>query len=129
MQGKVNDTKIELNIVNTPTSKLVWKFAIYLPKQDDWYSIKSQYNSFTNTLTEKYGEPTDSYTGFASPYYEGDGYEMSAIILDKCNYITIWANGTTIQISKFKQVRITYENADNSVIDDEEKKALNNKIF
>jgi hypothetical protein len=54
---------------------------------------------------------------------------MSAIILDKCNYITIWGNGTTIQISKFKQVRITYENADNSVIDDEEKKALNNKIF
>jgi len=129
MEGKVNDTNIELNIVNSPTTSIVWKFAIYLPKQDSWYSIKSQYNSYLNTLTEKYGEPTNSYNNFINPYYEGDGYEMSAIAIDKCNFISFWNNGTSIKISKFKQVQISYENAINSAIDDEEKKALNNKIF
>ena len=59
-------------------------------------------------------------------YIEKNGQRKTAIKLVSDR---VWNNGTSIKISKFKQVQISYENAINSAIDDEEKKALNNKIF
>jgi hypothetical protein len=38
-------------------------------------------------LRSKYGKG-ESYEDFESPYYEGDGYEMTAVRIGKCNYFT-----------------------------------------
>ena len=115
--------------INTPISKKVWKFAVYLPAQTSWYSIKNQYQAKLSTLKDKYGEPKSSYENFINPYYEGDGYEMSAVTLDKVNYSAFWDNGISIEISKYKQVKICYENAENSALDDTEKTKIESKVF
>lgn len=130
MEGKMGSITIELDIVATPITKTVWKFAVYLPKQTNWYSIKNEFYEYRKTLMSKYGEPTKDYNFFSNPYYEGDGYEMSAISLDKCSYLSFWdEQSVSIYISKFKQVCITYESKTNSALDDEEKEKVKTKSF
>jgi len=126
--GYYSGTLFEVNIVSTPISKKVWKFAVYLPKKYDWYTLKSEYTSYRSSLIEKYGLPRNTYTGFASPYYEGDGYEFSAVRNNKCSYSTVW-DDMSIEISQFSQVRISYENTVNSAIYDSEKNNINQTIF
>ena len=131
MLGTVAGKKIEVNIVASPTSQTVWKFAVYLPAQTSWYSLKGDYNEFLSTLTSKYGQPEKTYEFFSSPYSEGDGYEMTGVFMDKCNYAAFWSDsiGITLEISKWKQVRINYENAKNSELDTQEKEKMKLAAF
>lgn len=130
MEGTYSGTKYEVNIVNSPISKKVWKIAVYLPEQVSWYSLKAEYNRYLEMLTSKYGEPTNSYSFFSSPYYEGDGYELSALRLEKCNYSAYWLDVVvSVEISKYKQIKISYENKVNSAIDDQEREKINKNIF
>jgi hypothetical protein len=127
----VNGTEYELFISFTPKTKQVWKLSVFLPEVTSWSRIKSEYENYLGLLTEKYGSPEKAYTFFSTPYYEGDGYEMSAIKLEKCHYSAFWSDsiGIWIEISKFQQVKIVYENAKNSAINDFEKKQINSQIF
>lgn len=131
MKGKIGNDEVELYIDYTPISKLVWAFRVYLPEQSDWYYLKSDYQKYLSVLTEKYGAPEKTYSFFSSPYKEGDGYEMTGVSVDKCVYASFWKKeqGVRIKISKYKRVQISYENSINSMIDDEETKSLNSKIF
>ena len=131
MKGKIGNDEIELYVFYTPITKVVWSYKVFLPKQTSWYSLKSDYQKYMNVLTEKYGSPEKTYSFFSSPYNEGDGYEMTGVSVDKCNYASFWTieQGVRIKISKYKQVQISYENSKNSKIDDEETKSLNSKVF
>lgn len=131
MKGKIGTDKVELFIIYTPLSKTVWKFGIYLPEESAWTYLKSSYNKYLSLLTEKYGEPEKSYSFFGSPYDEGDGYEMTAVNVDKCMYAAFWKKeiGVRIKISNSKQVSIAYENEINATLDDVEKKSINSKVF
>ena len=126
--GKAGVSNVEVIILSSPISKTVFKIAVYLPKQNDWESIKSEYEDYLETLTAKYGTPTSSYNFFSSPYKEGEGDEMNAITMEKCNYAAFWEN-ISIQISEYKQVRIAYENAKNIVIRDAENAKLKKDAF
>lgn len=128
MLGIYAGTKYEVNIVSTPTSKKVWKISVYLPAETNWYSLKATYEKFLETLTNKYGQPNQSYNFFQSPYYEGDGYEMSAVMLEKCQYSAFWDN-LYIQITQWKQVNISYENQINAELKEKETEKLNSNIF
>jgi hypothetical protein len=128
LTGTYSGKFFEINIVNTPKTKKVWKFAVYLPEKTNWYSLKSDYEDYLATLTKKYGEPNKSYSFFSSPYYEGDGYEMSALKLEKCHYVSFWDN-MSVEISKWSQVKITYQNMVNSQLNDQENEQLNKNIF
>jgi len=128
MKGIINSKEIELFASFTPQSKKCWAFNVYLPEQTSWYDIKKEYNDYLDILIDKYGQPNNKYNFFSSPYYEGDGYEMSALRLEKCTYAAFW-DFVSIQISKFKQVKIHYENATNAALDDEEKKKINLNNF
>lgn len=128
MKGSYGGTNYELVIINTPVTKKVWKLAVYLPEQTSWYSLKSAYEQYLGVLVSKYGDPNKSYNFFKDPYYEGDGYEMSAVALDKCVFSSFWEN-IYIEISKYRQVKISYENATNSALDDEEKEKINKNVF
>jgi hypothetical protein len=114
MKGKINLENVEIFLYETPKTKQLFKLTVYFEEASSWRSIKSQYERLLETLTSKYGEPDNSYANFKSPYYEGDGYEMSAIELDKCDFTAYWLNkdnlSLSIQISKWKQVRLSYEN-------------------
>jgi hypothetical protein len=128
MKGTVNSNTVELYASFTPRSNKCWALTVFLPEKTSWYSLKDQYKDYLNILIEKYGEPNNKYSFFSSPYYEGDGYELQAVRLEKCTYSAFWSN-VSIQISKFKQVKIHYENATNAALDDEEKKKVNLNNF
>ncbi|MFN5421833.1 MAG: hypothetical protein ACK5AO_01080, partial [bacterium] len=64
-------------------------------------------------LTDKYGQPLSSQTIFKSPYIEGDGNEMEAVSNEKVKYESVWLNKSSITITKWKQVKIDYINAEN----------------
>ena len=131
MNGRIGSDVVELFITYSPITKTVWGYRVFLPKQSTWSYIKSDYEKYLGILTEKYGSPEKSYNFFSSPYDEGDGYEMTAVAVDKCTYAAFWTKeqGVRIKISKYKQVQISYENAKNSELDDAETKSINTKVF
>jgi len=133
MNGKIGNTEIELFLLTTPKSKKVYKATVYLPTKDTWYAIKQNYQDYLEVLTTKYGTPHQSYEFFSKPYFEGDGYEMSALGLEKCTFSAYWFKientSIQIQISKYKQVMISYENNENQKIAASERDALNNVNF
>jgi len=115
----------EVLIIHTPKSKKVWKVVVYMQEQIGWSSLKSEYVSLLSKLNNKYGEPSSSYFSFMSPYEEGDGYEMNAVELEKTNIVAWWnlthqdgtESGTiTLELSKWKQNKISWENATNAAL-------------
>ena len=114
LNGKILMNNIQLFIFVTPKTKKVYKVVAYLDEDISWTSLKSTYIRFLGILTDKYGNPDGNYESFTTPYYEGDGYELSAVGLEKVNYSAYWLNKAEmnigVEISTFKQVKITYEN-------------------
>jgi hypothetical protein len=123
----------EILIIHTPKSKKVWKVAVYMQEQIGWSSLKSEYVSLLSKLNNKYGEPSTSYFSFMSPYEEGDGYEMNAVSLEKTNIVACWnltyqdgtESGTIfLELSKWKQNKISWENATNAALQIKEQAEL-----
>jgi hypothetical protein len=112
---------------------LLYDFVKKYPKKDNWDDLKSQFDSYHNLLLEKYGETSDRFQFFSSPYYEGDGFEMQAVEKDKCSYMSFWSNiegaSYSVEITKYKQVKITYENDELFRLKDKETLDIKSKIF
>lgn len=70
-------------------NKTVCKVLITSDDIGGWYSTKSKYNDLKELLGTKY-ELMRSFEYFSKPYYEGDGYELSAVRQDKCTYKTFF---------------------------------------
>jgi len=128
LRGSIDGVKYDVLVCNTPITKKVWKIVVYLPEQNNWYDLKSTYEKFYDLFVKKYGEPLASYSSFTSPYEEGDGYEMTAVSVEKCNYSAFW-NEVWMNISKFKQIELNYENVTNAELFTAEKEKLNTKNF
>jgi len=102
----------EIFVFGKKDKTLVYKVVVYLPEDNSWYSIKSDYNKLKEAYIKKYGAPSEDFHFFSSPYYEGDGYELTAIKIEKCYYSTFWTfdYGTIYtEISKYCQIKIVYE--------------------
>jgi hypothetical protein len=113
-------------ILVTQKSKLVWKVVVKFPERVSWSSLKSDYSSFKESYTEKYGVP-QVYEYFTSPYYEGDGYELQALKLEKCTYASIFKTslgGILLEITDDKCVQVSYEDAINVEIKSKEKETI-----
>ena len=50
MEGFVGDKNLEVYIKCTPTTKTVWGFTVYLPKQTVWSSLKREYDEYLDLL-------------------------------------------------------------------------------
>jgi hypothetical protein len=133
MKGKVALSNVELYISVTPKTKKVFKFSVYFDEEKTWSNLKYEYNKYYDIIFKKYGEPTSSYSGFDSPYYEGDGFEMTAVSLEKCNYFSMWKTNenltVAVKISEFKQVQLQYENAELIKLKNKEIGELENTSF
>lgn len=129
LSGDVGGREAQVFCSFTPKSGKCWKITVFMPEQTSWYSLKSEYEKYVGIMTEKYGKADKSYEFFSSPYYEGDGYELTAVQIEKCTFASFWGVKYSVQISKFKQVKIGYENPVNSKLDDDEKEENNSKIF
>lgn len=66
-------------------TNVVFTICVFLPECDNWWGLRVDYDDFKAKLTRKYGEPT-SVEEFDDPYYEGDGYEKTAIENGKARY-------------------------------------------
>lgn len=58
---------------------------VMLQESNSWWTLKATYEDFKNKLTRKYGTP-ESIEEFYDPYYEGDGYEITALECQKAFY-------------------------------------------
>ena len=126
--GTFANEECGLGINITPVSKNVWRVLIVLPSKSSWFTLKSQYKNFKISYTQKYGSPT-SYEFFLDPYYEGDGYEMSALHLKKCVYMSLFSvdNGKILLSMSDDHLTIIYEDAINSEKSENEKNNIRYK--
>ena len=118
-------------VLPTKASKKVWKVVVQFPKKTSWYSLKSEYKTFKESYTEKYGKP-ESYEFFSRPYEEGDGYEMTALSVDKCTYASYYKipEGTIgLEISDDKCVTVAYEDAITTAIRSKEKETSVSEVI
>lgn len=133
LKGKVAGNLIELYIFNTPKSKKICKVVAYLEKDISWRSLKYNYTKFYDIFVEKYGQPDSKYDFFSSPYEEGDGYELQAVSLEKATFAAYWIKRdnltTCVEISKFNQVKLTYENNLMMDIRDKEQSEIESNSF
>lgn len=133
LKGKVANRNFELFIIVTPKTKKIFKMTLYLTEASSWTELRSTYFSMLETLTNKYGEPDDSETKFITPYYLGDGYELQAVALEKTDYHAYWFRRDNltvgVEISKFKQVKVIYENVLMIEIKNKEQAEIENNSF
>ena len=122
----VNDCKII--VVATPQTRITCRVVVSLPEQQVWYKLKSDYNEYKDKLTKKYGKPK-SYEFFSEPYSEGDGYEMTALSVEKCNYSSYFEDkdGTiVVRLNTDHTVGIVYEDKYNTNIGETERNSIAN---
>ena len=104
----------------TPKSKIVSEVCVIYDKSlyVDWHSIKSHYFKLKEILTKKYGYPK-SVEEFTSPYQEGDGLEMVALVREKCNYMSFFKTPVgriVLSIGFEKNILVLYEDKSSRAI-------------
>ena len=126
-EGNFGGQSVELYLFKTLKSNLLCKAVIYFGERSTWYSIKSEYENFKEIMTKKYGTPTSEHSFFRSPYHAGDGYEETAVKVEKAVFSSYWfnKNGASIgcEISKYMSIKIVYENDANMAISKSETEA------
>lgn len=132
MVGKVGVYQVELYLTKTPKSGKFAKIGLYFDKRISWSSLLSDYNRMKEIIVDKYGIPTSDYETFVNPFYLGDGYEMTAVKIEKCIYASYWLMDTmniSLEISKFAQVNLSYENVANMDLLSRERAEKERSIF
>ena len=131
--GRVANRDIELFILTTPKTKKIFKMTAYFDVETSWYGLNSSYNAILQMLTNKYGTPDDNASKFITPYYLGDGYELQAVELEKIDYHAYWFRRDNltvgVEISKYKQVKVIYENNLMVALKDKEQTEIENNSF
>lgn len=128
LEGQFSGSNRTVYVYCTPITEKVYRVTVTLHKSSSWSSLKSIYSEFKELLTNKYGEPFGGET-FTQPYYEGDGYEMTALLADKCNYTQIYSTESgriMLWISKVfdGSVLLMYNDNINSDLNDAEQSSI-----
>lgn len=124
LSGQFTGKEATIVVMGTMKSSTVSMVCVQLPKNNTWFGAKSEYMYYKELFTQKYGEPSRHREGFDRPYYEGDGYELSALSRGKCHYTSLFVveNGTImISLGNGGRLSIFYEDTINSKIDEAEK--------
>lgn len=66
-----------------------------------WQQLKSDYLTITDAYEKKYGAPTARKLAFEGSYYDGDGYEMTAIKNNMCNYTMAYVIDSRLLVTIF----------------------------
>ncbi len=117
----------KIYIYCTEDSKLVYQVIVSFPEYSRWDTLRDEYYLFKEAYTEKYGEP-ESQEYFLSPYYEGDGHEMSAVESDYCRYSSFYETPSgkiVLWIGSGENVLVAYrDHINNSIKDDETHRSI-----
>ena len=109
-------TDCSILVLGTAITKQVWKVCVIFPEKTSWGSLKNEYKALVESYTAKYGTP-QSYAFFSKPYYEGDGYELQAVKLNKCTYSSFYkvlTGDIAVSIDDSCSVMVVYEDGINS---------------
>jgi hypothetical protein len=135
MNGTLANKKVLIGIVGTPKSKTVWKVVAYFDAKNDWYNLKNEFESINNILAKKYGETETCFRFFSTPYYEGDGYEISALANDKVSFACYYENKEegkltiSIEMHSTACILLSYEHIQNSLLMKKEKEEAEMSSF
>jgi len=114
-------------VTGTPVSNDVYSIGVIFPDQyNDWYILKSQYLSYKEKLTKKYGA-LQSFEYFSEPYYEGDGYEISAMMNGNghfMSYIDTQEGRIAVMITSDCKICLFYNDSEGSKQKDKELNSL-----
>ena len=123
LKGSFAGEDVVLGLYETITSNTVFQVGVIFEGSETWQSLKTSYSHYKELLTTKYGEPSNSVEYFTDPYYEGDGYELTASKTNHCTYMTTWTfdNGSINLIIVNASLCIAYIDSTNSRLDDLEK--------
>ena len=127
MSGKFIDRNALVTLHATPKTNLFYRANIFFNEHTSWYSLKSEFLEVVKYYKAKYKSISSSRT-FIDPYYEGDGYELQGVSMDKCFYYERFeAEGgkISIEISDMKRVQIRYEDKNNAKKNEQETIAIN----
>ena len=127
MSGKFIDRNALVTLHTTPKTNLFYRANIFFNEHTSWYSLKSEFLEVVKYYKAKYKSISSSRT-FIDPYYEGDGYELQGVSMDKCFYYERFeAEGgkISIEISDIKRVQIRYEDKNNAKKNEQETIAIN----
>lgn len=111
-EGKFAGQYAATFVLFSPKTRVVWKVVVSYKAENSWYDLKQKYLNFKRQYTEKYGAPESTHEFFSDPYYEGDGYELTALSQDKCLYSTYYSVDTgmiNISMSKEGGIDLVYE--------------------
>ena len=127
MSGKFIDRNALVTLHATPKTNLLYRANIFFNEHTSWYSLKSEFLEVVKYYKAKYKSISSSRT-FIDPYYEGDGYELQGVSMDKCFYYERFeAEGgkISIEINDMKRVQIRYEDKNNAKKNEQETIAIN----
>ena len=112
MSGLLGLKKVELYVYCTPITKKTAKFVIYFEEKNSFSLLKSDFQDLREIFIEKYGDPTHKlrqidHAGYDS--YEAALKDEKIIVSDYWLYVG--GNlSISLSISKFMQIKMTYEN-------------------
>ena len=125
--GGTDDCKVIA--FSTPKTGQVYSLMVIFPEVDTWYSLKADYKEYKTMLTSKYGKAQTTVERFSDPYYEGDGYEMQALRLNKVSYASFFHtdNGeVTVALSYMNGAHLVlvYTDKHNDALNESETNAM-----
>ena len=124
LSGQFTGKDANVLLLGSAKTGEIWKIAVLFDKAITWSDILSDYSTYVDLFTKKYGFPSDHFEFFEEPYYKGDGYELQALRNGKCNYVSFFKTdkGTiTVEMSRDERLRLTYEDKINVELQSKEK--------
>lgn len=128
MTGMFANEKCEIYIYTTAISKEVYQIGVGFNEKLNWKSLKADYLKFKKQLNEKY-DLLSSIERFSKPYYDGGGYELTALKLGKGMYASQFKvdNGSIFLAIQGSRVYLLYTDKNGDLINDKESKDLISK--
>lgn len=129
MSGNFAERPSTLYIIGTKKSHFVQGIIVDFDEDyNKWQTIKNAYKNMVEQYITKYGTPYDVDESFDYPYEEGDGHEMTALRLNKCNYRTTFKldkGSIVIKLTEKASIQIIYRDSENAMLGETER---DNKI-
>ncbi len=115
LYGKFANEFVTIRIIAMPKTQNVCKVIVLFPKKSTWSQLKTDYFNKKKMYLSKYLLDSD-FEFFSAPYEEGDGYELRAVLNNKCKYVTFFkveGGHIAVNIDKDAQIKVTYEDEEN----------------
>lgn len=130
LQGNISQTDVDIYVIGTAKTDLVWKVVIVYPEHKFWDDLLSEYEKIKSILNGKY-ETGVCYEQWKSNYKDDhEGYEMIALKLGYLEKFCYWLpQHIWISMEKGGFCQLSYENPVNQKLDMKEKQEIEEETY